>query len=418
MSIKTALIALIFFLPYALLSAFEPIVSAYPMHRSQVTDQTLVDDLLTRFSISKSHLTSHNRARYWQQYYLKDSYHLQKVLHNMAPFIPLMIKSLDAYSLPGEIALIPVIECCYHTTDVSDKGAKGLWQINPITAEHLDLKSQWDYQPCFDVQRSTQAALIYLADLHARFGSWPLALAAYNAGPQAVQKALSQAPYRSQKDLESLPLPEQTKDFVAKIQALAQILQHYDHYGVVIPSQADPLVLFSPKLPIDTRDLMLAFNLPLPVIEQYNPAITHYKTPKGHRYSWLIPSSYLQDHTVEENETRLYQSRKHPFYQVKKGDNLTRIAQRFGLKTTTLTEQNGLTASTIFPGQKIFIPPLAQYRAPIIHHQVQSGESLWRIAQQYGASWEEIKEINNLTTSHLKPEQWLIIPASSIKKIT
>lgn len=411
------------FIRFLLLSALcllnaQPIVATYPMHRSAVTDQSLVEMLLRRFSISKSYLTSDARIARWQEYYLNDSYHLKRVLHNMTPFLPLMIKGIDTYSLPGEIALIPVIECCYRTTDVSVKGAKGLWQINPITAQHLELYDQWDYQPCFDISRSTQAALSYLADLHERFGSWPLALAAYNAGPKVVQKAIAQVPYRSQRDLESLPLPEQTKDFVAKIQALAQILLHYDHYGIVISFDADPLVALTPKLPVDVRDLMLAFNIPLSIIEYYNPSITHYKTPKGQKYQWLIPQSFLEGQTAERSEILLYQSRQYPFYKVKPGDNLTKIAKHFGITVKHLIAQNDMQSTMIFPGQLIQIPPLSQCRAPVVIHEVQSGESLWSIARKYGAHWEELQEVNSLVSHHLKPKQVLLIPAESIKRIS
>lgn len=407
-----------FFISFIPFLIAQPIIATYPMHRSAVTDQTLVDMLLRRFRISKSYLTSDVRVALWQEYYLKDTYHLKRVLHNMTPFLPLMIKGIDTYSLPGEIALIPVIECCYRTADVSIKGAKGVWQINPITAEHLELYDQWDYQPCFDISRSTQAALSYLADLHERFGSWPLALAAYNAGPKAVQNAISQVSYRSQRDLESLPLPEQTKDFVAKIQALAQILLHYDHYGVVVSFESDPLVALSPKLPIDVRDLMLAFHIPLSIIEYYNPSITHYKTPKGHKYQWLIPQSFLAGQTSERSETLLYQSRQYPFYKVKAGDNLTKIAQYFGLTVKQLMSQNTMQSTKIYPGQLLHIPPLSQCRAPVIMHEVQPGESLWSIARKYGARWKELQEVNGLLSHHLKPKQMLLIPAETIKKIS
>lgn len=412
-----------FYIRLLVLSSFslliaQPIIEAYPMHRTSLTDQSLVEMLLGRFSISKAYLTSDARVARWQEYYLNDSYHLKRVLHNMAPFLPLMMKGIDTYNLPGEIALIPVIECCYRTTEVSAKGAKGLWQINPITAEHLELYEQWDYQPCFDIARSTQAALSYLADLHERFGSWPLALAAYNAGPKVVQKAIAQVPYRGQRDLESLPLPEQTKDFVAKIQALAQILLHYDHYGVLVSFEADPLVVLSPKLPIDVRDLMLAFNIPLSVIEYYNPSITHYKTPKGHKYQWLIPQSFLEGQSSERSEIVLYQSRQYPFYKVKAGDNLTKIAKHFGISVHQLMTQNNMQSTRIYPGQLIQIPPLSQCRAPVVIHEVQAGESLWSIARKYGARWEELQEVNSLLTHHLKPKQVLIIPAETIKKIS
>lgn len=393
----------------------EPLVAAYPMHRSCATDQSLVDSLLTRFTISKSHLTSQNRIARWQEYYLNDRYHLRRVLHNMSPFIPLMIKGIDTYGLPGEIALIPVIESCYRPAAVSVKGAQGLWQINAITAQHLELHDRWDYQACFDIQASTQAAMSYLADLHDRFGSWPLALAAYNVGPQALQKALMQTPYRTQRDLEQLPLPEQTKDFVAKIQALAQILQHYEHYGVVVPSEADPLVALAPKLPLDVRDLMLAFDIPLSVIEKYNPALSHYKTPQAHRYHWLIPESYFRALNHHDSEMCLYQSHQRPMYQVQKGDNLTHIARRFGLSLNQLMQTNNLEHTQIFPNQLLWIPPLSQSRAPVIVHQVLPGESLWSIAQRYGACWQDLQDVNELPSERIKPNQTLLIPSQIIK---
>lgn len=126
-----------------------------------------------------------------------------------------------AWGLPPAVAFIPWIESGYQTHAVSPKGAAGAWQLMPATAKAYGLSPQ----ARFDFRNSTEVALQLLRDLHAQFGHWTLALAAYNAGSGRVQRALQRHPHAQW--LEELGLPRETQGYVQRLVALQQALLSY-----------------------------------------------------------------------------------------------------------------------------------------------------------------------------------------------
>jgi Transglycosylase SLT domain len=134
-------------------------------------------------------------------------------------YLPFILTKLNELHLPATLALIPVIESGYDAQAVSPKGAAGLWQIMPGTATHLGITSI----ERFELAASTCAALHYLQALHRQFGSWELAVAAYNAGSVRVQKALTITPHCS---FQKLALPHETKRYVAHFIALQQTFEN------------------------------------------------------------------------------------------------------------------------------------------------------------------------------------------------
>lgn len=125
-----------------------------------------------------------------------------------------------AWGLPPAVALIPWIESGYQTHAVSTKGAAGAWQLMPATAKAYGLAPH----ARFDFRNSTEVALQLLRDLHAQFGNWTLALAAYHAGSGRVQRALQRHPHAQW--LEELGLPRETQGYVRKLVALQGQVNH------------------------------------------------------------------------------------------------------------------------------------------------------------------------------------------------
>ena len=119
-----------------------------------------------------------------------------------------VLSKLDEYQLPHELALIPIIESQYNPTAISPKGAAGLWQLMPNTAKDYGLLEN----ERFELEASTNAALHHLRQLYHQFGSWDLAIAAYNAGSKKVQDALIKNP--SAKSIQELSLPTETKKYI------------------------------------------------------------------------------------------------------------------------------------------------------------------------------------------------------------
>lgn len=127
-----------------------------------------------------------------------------------------VLSAIQVKKMPSSLAFIPLVESGYQSNAISPKGAAGPWQLMPAVANDYGISSQARHE----WTSSTEVALQLLSDLHHRFGNWELALAAYNAGSTRVLNALHQQPHQQQ--LEKLPLPLETKRYVATIKALSQ----------------------------------------------------------------------------------------------------------------------------------------------------------------------------------------------------
>jgi len=130
-------------------------------------------------------------------------------------------------NLPNELALLPMVESNFQQHAVSHRGAVGLWQFMPDTGRQYGLKRRAGYDGRKDVQASTKAALTYLEYLHHKFGhDWMLALAAYNAGEGAVERAIRRNQNAGKPtNFWSLKLPRETREYVPKFLAITQILK-------------------------------------------------------------------------------------------------------------------------------------------------------------------------------------------------
>ena len=138
---------------------------------------------------------------------------------------PTLSRILESEGVPPEIVSVVVVESGGRTTALSPKGALGLWQLMPDTARRYGLVVTPSRDERLDVERSTRAAAHYLRDLYQQFASWPLALAAYNAGEQRVQRAVERAGTQDFIQLSGLRLlPQETRNYVPAVLSAMQLL--------------------------------------------------------------------------------------------------------------------------------------------------------------------------------------------------
>jgi membrane-bound lytic murein transglycosylase D len=138
-----------------------------------------------------------------------------------AALLPVLREIFSAAGLPPELAWLAEVESTFNTEARSPVGACGLFQLMPATARELGLSAQAPDERT-DPQKNTRAAAKYLRQLHARFKDWPLAFAAYNAGPGRVRRTLDQREAKTYSEIASL-LPAETRMYVPKVLAILAV---------------------------------------------------------------------------------------------------------------------------------------------------------------------------------------------------
>ena len=140
------------------------------------------------------------------------------------PILPRMEAILVEHGLPRELVAVPAVESKYHAYARGDHGELGIWQLRPATARRFGLQVNARHDDRVHLDGSTRAAARYLAFLYARYGDWPLALAAYNAGEGRIDRALARRPGATFWDLaDHGALPPISREYVPKILAVVRV---------------------------------------------------------------------------------------------------------------------------------------------------------------------------------------------------
>lgn len=185
----------------------------------------------------RKHAEEQKRIQHFVNQYHGNENQMNKI-SRASPYLYYIVEELEKRNMPGELALLPMIESAFEPQATSNKGAAGLWQFMGRTGKEYGLKQDKWYDGRRDITASTKAALEYLKFLHDEFnGNWMLALAAYNAGPGTVNKAIKR---NIKKGLPTnfwdLKLPKQTLDYVPKFLALAEVIKNPDKHDFSLPN--------------------------------------------------------------------------------------------------------------------------------------------------------------------------------------
>ena len=172
----------------------------------------------------------------WQQWYASRPDYVQRMTERGSRYLFYVVEEIDKRGMPTELALLPFIESAFNPQAMSVARASGMWQFMPATGKDFDLKQNLFRDDRRDVLASTRAALDYLPMLQRQFGDWQLALAAYNWGQGNVQRAVERnlkaglpATY------ESLRMPDETRNYVPKLQAVKNIVLQPQAFAINLP---------------------------------------------------------------------------------------------------------------------------------------------------------------------------------------
>lgn len=176
-------------------------------------------------------------VRKWEQWYSARPDYVERMMDRGSRYLFHIVEEVDNRGLPMELALLPFIESAFNPQALSTARAAGMWQFMPATGKEFELRQNVFRDDRRDVLASTRAALEYLQSLHKMFGDWHLALAAYNWGQGNVQRAITRRQRQGQTvAYESLTMPDETRNYVPKLQAIKNIVSRPEAYGLKLPA--------------------------------------------------------------------------------------------------------------------------------------------------------------------------------------
>lgn len=226
------------------LDSLEDLLSATDM-RAVEGDRLLIlkhGDVWKRMTVGFKMDTNHwdPRIEAQRNWFVSRQPYIDRLSARASRYLYHTVKEAERRGLPTELALLPIIESSYDPAATSSAAAAGLWQFIPSTGRIYGLKQTGMYDGRRDVVESTRAAYEFLGSLYNQFGSWELALAAYNAGPGRIQQAINRNREAGlPTDYWSLRLPQETMNYVPRFLAVAQIIKNPNAYGVSLPPIAN-----------------------------------------------------------------------------------------------------------------------------------------------------------------------------------
>lgn len=333
----------------------EGTTEAAPAPPPRISDgKVLFERLAASFTPPVCVRGEHNRQ--WRRRYAGNPAGFERQLRDALPLLAYVVEAVEARDLPGEFALVPIVESGYRPEARGPGGPAGLWQMIGSTARNHGVQVGRAYDGRLSPADATDAALDYLAVLHAEFDDWRATAMAYNAGEGRLRRAIARQGDARVSGERRLPagLSSVTYAYVAKLHALACLIAEPARHGITLPT--DPFIPLevrrAPDGTVGLDALARAWGTTPGTLARWNPAYRSGIPPSGTPRRLLAPVVSPVDSDVP-GEARSATTdagvarggsppREHI---VRSGDTLWRIARRYGTTVRALADHNDLDAS-------------------------------------------------------------------------
>ncbi len=308
------------------------------------------------------------------------------------------------FGLPRELAYLSLVESGFNPRAYSRARASGPWQFMKATGRMYGLKVTWYVDERRDPVKSTIAAAHHLRDLYDQFGSWPLALGAYNAGGGKIGRAIRRTGSRDfWKIRKTWYIRRETKEYVPRFIAATLIASHPSDYGFSVASvtpYAYDEVLIHKR--VHLKAVAKTTGISFEELRELNPELRRSIVPglrKG--YSLKVPEG-MGDLVKKQHDLIKPWTQPAPpstdWYRVRYGDSLSVVAKRFGMKVRALKRLNRLSGNLIRVGDRLRVRGGSR---PIDlksrWYTVRRGDHLSGIAHKFGTSAQALKSLNKLS---------------------
>ena len=351
----------------------------------------------------------------YEKWYARQPEYVERMTERARRYLYFIVGEVEKRGMPTEIALLPMIESAFNPGALSSARASGIWQFIPSTGKNFGMQQNWWYDGRRDVINATNGALDYLQKLHDQFGSWDLALAAYNCGENSVARAIARNRRQHKPtDYAHLRLPKETRGYVPKLMAVKNIVSRPENFGLAltdIPNKP----YFAAITTSQHIDVELAAEMAGISMEEFaalNPAHNRPVILQKEDEVLLLP---VENVAMFRNNLN---SASQPLVSwqacpTKKGENLEEVALRYGISSEKLRTVNGIHRSIkVSNGQTLLVPlngeqpeieftafntnlPPTDYRLlNAIRHTIRRGDTLSAIARRYHVKLSSLKSWN------------------------
>ena len=331
---------------------------------------------------------------------------------------PIFEEALAKEGMPLELKYLPIIESALNPNAVSPAGAAGLWQFILSTGRGMGLEVNSLVDERRDTYKASQKAAEFLKSLYKTYDDWSLAIAAYNCGPGNVNKAIRRSG-GGKKDYWEIYnyLPRETRGYVPAFIAAAYVMNYHNEHGISAALAKKPLltdtVHVSRRLHFD--QISKVIDLETEALKTLNPQYRKEIIPGSpvKPYVLILPSKQVYSYLMSENTIGQYEEETYAIRETAEpgvSRNFVRTDSVAATDSTNTSSDNGVAvASATTKGSVVDANEGFTSKEEVIIHEVRRGETLKSIADKYGTNTSRIKKENDLTSNTINRGQKLQI---------